>query len=100
DGEVTLTLPFELVPEMEINLTIGAWAPASIPVADHYSTANGKFMLNAKVDPAGLTGDSRPATVEFRMKLGNGQGYPGSVSVAEDQWKKLSGNEWKGDLSD
>ncbi|MEE8412297.1 MAG: hypothetical protein V3S47_07310, partial [Acidobacteriota bacterium] len=97
DGEVTFTLPFELLPEMEIILTIGAWAPATIPVADHYTAAGGRFKIDATlIPPGGLTGDSRPATMELRMTLGSGVGFPGSVAVTEAEWKRLSGNEWKG----
>ena len=98
DGEATVTLPFELLPEMQIVLTIGTWAPSIIPVADHYTAAGGKFKLDATVDPLGLTGDSL-ATMALRMTLG-ADGFPGSVGVSEAEWKKLSTKEWKAELKD
>ena len=71
-----------------------------VPDSVYYFTpAIGKFKVKAKVDPEGLTGDSRPATLGLTLKLG-GEGFPGFVQVTEAQWKKLSAKEWKVKLKD
>ena len=97
DGEVTFTLPFELKPEMKITLTIGNQTPVIIGVGDYYTPGGGKFELKAKIDPRGLTGASRPATLRMNVALGK-EGFPGSAGVSEGEWNKLSTKEWKAEL--
>lgn len=97
DGEVTFTLPFELTPAMDITLTRSAQQPVVIHAGDFYTPGSGSFEWKGKVNPNGLTGASRPATVGMNLTLGN-EGFPGSVAVSESQWDKLSTKEWKANL--
>ena len=69
--------------------------PSTIPVADHYTAERGRFRIKANVDPQDLDGDSRPATFELRMTLGEGEGFPGSASVGEAEWRRLSSCVWR-----
>ena len=97
DGEVTFTLQFELTPEMNITLTRGTQQPVIIRAGDYYTHGSGNFEWKGKVNPNGLTGASRPATVGMNLTLGN-EGFPGSVAVSESQWDRLSTKEWKANL--
>lgn len=99
DGEITFTLPFELLPDMEITWTIGTQTPVTVPVGDYYNPATGKFEWKAKVNPDNLTGASRPATLGINLTLGT-EDYPGAATVSESQWDKLSTKEWKAKLKE
>ena len=77
-GTVTASAPYEIDEDGEVTFTF-------------------PFELKAKIDPRGLTGASRPATLRMNVALGI-EGFPGSAGVSEGEWNKLSTKEWKAEL--
>ena len=71
-------------------------APVIIGVGDYY-TPGGRFELKAKIDPRGLTGANRPATLRMNVTLGK-EVFPGYAGVSDGEWNKLSTKEWKAEL--
>ncbi|MBI5197217.1 MAG: hypothetical protein HZA19_01265 [Nitrospirae bacterium] len=93
DGEIEVVLPFALEPNMVFAVSHGATA-YQVRVGDYYTTAVGKFDVEGKFDPNGLSGNSRPATLELEVTLGDQQ-FPGIYQVLETDWDELEAGEWK-----
>lgn len=98
DGEVTFTFPFELTPDMVMTLTVGTEPSKTLLVADYYTPGLGKFEVKAWLNPGTLTGASPQKDLKIYFALGS-EGFPGSASVTELQWKDLSVKEWKARLT-
>ncbi|MBI4715876.1 MAG: hypothetical protein HY760_08075, partial [Nitrospirae bacterium] len=93
DGEIEVVLPFALEPNTVFAVSHGATA-YQVRVGDYYTTAVGKFEVEGKFDPNGLSGNSRPATLELEVTLGDQQ-FPGIYQVLETDWDELEAGEWK-----
>ena len=93
DSEVEVNLPFELTPDMMID--VGGSITGSILVSDYYTAAVGKLMIEAAFDTSGIDPSSlSPETLAFEATLGE-FGFSGIYFVDTSDWKKLTVKEWK-----
>lgn len=93
DEEVEVLLPFALSMDTVISISHGDTS-YQVKVGDHYSAAVGKFEIMGQFNPSGLSGASRPATMDLLITLGN-QGFHGTYKIMEGDWKQLKAVEWK-----
>ncbi|MFQ5561282.1 MAG: hypothetical protein ACE5FU_11965, partial [Nitrospinota bacterium] len=92
DGEVEVSMPFALTPDMIIGIT-GA-VTASVPVAQSYKASIGKFKIESKVG-TGTNGEySQTPELLLLVRVGD-EGLFGDFNIGHLDWKDLSPKEWK-----
>jgi hypothetical protein len=91
---VHFTLPFQLTPDMTIELT-GA-LEETIKVADYFDEAYARFNLVSAFDPGLFHGgrESLPETLELKLTLGDGTNMIDGECLIES-WETKTAKRWK-----
>jgi hypothetical protein len=94
NSHVHFSLPFELIPEMIIEVT-GA-VTITIPVADYYQESYGKFKLVSAFDPISFPEGWQfsPETLEFTLTINDGINLT-KASDLIDSWEKIDEKHWE-----
>jgi hypothetical protein len=97
DGEIEVDLPFTLTQDTVFTIMLGEGENQTVDtaiVADYYTFAHGKYQVKAYFNNNEINGNTRPATFDITMGVGD-QGFIKSYHLTESDWKELKTNEWK-----
>jgi len=93
DCTVGVRLPFDLTPDMVINIT--GSVNASVLVGDYYTAAVGKFKLHGRFDATGIDLSAlTPKSLTLTIALGD-EGFSGTLVIDEATWTKIKTKYWK-----